>query len=91
MRDTIVDQDNVGTSMAGALESLASHYEQMDAALKDTEAGETLGEEDLQRELSLRLILKFSDVVSEMYRDVEELPVILSELEEGGRMIDAHQ
>lgn len=26
-----------------------------------------------------------------MYRDVEELPAILSELEDGGRMIDAHQ
>ncbi|XP_006459322.1 hypothetical protein AGABI2DRAFT_184045 [Agaricus bisporus var. bisporus H97] len=74
MRDTIVDQDTVGTSMAGALESLASHFEQMDAALKDTEAGEILGEGDLQQ----------------MYRDVEELPAILSELEDGGRMIDAH-
>lgn len=51
MRDTLIDQDNVGTSMAGALESLASHYEQMDTALKDTEAGEILSEDDLQREI----------------------------------------
>lgn len=44
--------------MAGALESLASHFEQMDAALKDTEAGEILGEGDLQREILFRLNLK---------------------------------
>lgn len=53
MQDTLVKQDTVATSMAGLLESLASHYEQMDTALKDTEAGEIFSEEDLQRVLFL--------------------------------------
>ncbi|KXN91701.1 Autophagy-related protein 17 [Leucoagaricus sp. SymC.cos] len=74
MQDALVGQDTVATSMANLLESLASHYEQIDTALKDTEAGEIFSEEDLQQ----------------MHRDVEELPAILSEIEESGRAIDGH-
>jgi len=36
--------------MARHLESLAAHFDQMAAALKDNEAGETFSEEDLQGE-----------------------------------------
>jgi hypothetical protein len=34
--------------MAGHLESLASHYDQMAGALRESEAGEVFSEEDLQ-------------------------------------------
>lgn len=53
IQDALVGQDTVATSMADLLESLASHYEQMDTALKDTEAGEVFSQEDLQRAILL--------------------------------------
>ncbi|KAJ3566149.1 hypothetical protein NP233_g7185 [Leucocoprinus birnbaumii] len=74
IQETLVGQDHVATTMAGLLESLASHYEQMDTALKETEAGEVFSEEDLLQ----------------MHRDVEELPAILSEIEQSGHLIDGH-
>jgi len=39
---------DVSIDMARHLESLASHYEQMAAALKGSEIGESFSEEDLQ-------------------------------------------
>ncbi len=50
-------------TMANLLESLATHYEQMDTALKDTETGEIFSEGDLQRasaHFSLPNISQFS-------------------------------
>ena len=41
-------QAEVSTQMAGHLESLASHYEQMAGALRESEAGEAFSEDDLQ-------------------------------------------
>ena len=41
-------QKDVSIDMARNLESLVAHYAQMAAALKDSEAGETFSEEDLQ-------------------------------------------
>lgn len=41
-------QMDVSIDMARHLESLTAHYDQMAAALKDSEAGETFSEEDLQ-------------------------------------------
>lgn len=41
-------QMDVSIEMARRLESLASHYDQMAAALKDSEAGESFDEQDLQ-------------------------------------------
>ena len=41
-------QMDVSIDMARHLESLATHYDQMVVALKDSEAGETFSEEDLQ-------------------------------------------
>ena len=41
-------QMDVSVDMAHRLESLAGHYDQMAAALKDSEAGESFSEEDLQ-------------------------------------------
>ncbi|GBE87793.1 autophagy protein Apg17-domain-containing protein [Sparassis latifolia] len=59
--------------MAGQLESLARHYDQMSSALRDSETGEELLEDDLQA----------------MNRDTEELPAIISELEDGVSSIEA--
>lgn len=41
-------QTDVSTEMARHLGSLTAHYDQMAIALKDSEAGETFSEEDLQ-------------------------------------------
>lgn len=41
-------QMDVSIDMARHLESLAAHFDQMAAALKDSEAGEAFSEEDLQ-------------------------------------------
>jgi autophagy-related protein 17 len=41
-------QDSTSTHMAGHLESLAGHYEQMASALRDSEAGEAFSDDDLQ-------------------------------------------
>jgi len=38
--------------MAGVLENLASHYDNMAGALRETEKGEVFGDEDLQSKLS---------------------------------------
>lgn len=43
----------MATTMGSLLESLASHYEQMYTALKETEDGEPFGEEDLLRTIFL--------------------------------------
>jgi autophagy-related protein 17 len=48
MQNTLTAQEATIASMAGLLESLASHYDQMAGALKDSEAGEAFSEEDLQ-------------------------------------------
>ncbi|KAF7312338.1 Kinase activator [Mycena indigotica] len=65
--DTLLStKDNTITAMARHLESLAAHYDQMAGALNEAEDGEAFGEEDLQA----------------MNRDTEELPSIISELEE---------
>ncbi|KAJ3874023.1 autophagy-related protein 17 [Lentinula edodes] len=69
----ITSQDSAQIGMAGHLESLAAHYDQMCNALREREAGDVFGEDDLQ----------------DMNRDTEELPSILSELEENLRSVTA--
>ncbi|KAL0580950.1 Autophagy-related protein 17 [Marasmius crinis-equi] len=59
-------QNSVTVPMARHLESLASHYDQMATALHDSEAGEVFSDEDVQQ----------------MNRDTDELPSIMTELEE---------
>ncbi|KAI0058213.1 hypothetical protein BV25DRAFT_1919577 [Artomyces pyxidatus] len=68
----LTEQEDVSTTMAAQLESLASHYDQMEGALKDIEGGEQFDEDDLQ----------------EMVRDTEELPAIISELEDACTSIE---
>ncbi|KAF8969245.1 autophagy protein Apg17-domain-containing protein [Flammula alnicola] len=60
--------------MASVLENLASHYDGMASALKETENGEVFSEEDWQI----------------MNRDTEELPVIMAELEESANTIEGY-
>ncbi|KAI0303808.1 autophagy protein Apg17-domain-containing protein [Multifurca ochricompacta] len=65
-------QEHWTTGMAHQLESLAEHFEKMEVALKDSEAGERFSEGDIQ----------------EMLRDAEELPVILAELEDAWAAVE---
>ncbi|KAJ4479988.1 autophagy-related protein 17 [Lentinula aciculospora] len=67
----ITGQDSAQVGMAGHLESLAAHYDQMGNALRESEAGDAFSEDDLQ----------------DMNRDTEELPSILSELEDNLRFV----
>ncbi|KAF9790384.1 autophagy-related protein 17 [Thelephora terrestris] len=68
-------QADVSIEMARHLDSLTAHYDQMAAALKESEAGETFSEEDFQA----------------MNKDANELQFILMELEDGLKAIeDSH-
>ncbi|KAI6003417.1 autophagy-related protein 17 [Pisolithus marmoratus] len=66
-------QEHTTIDMAKHLESLTAHYEQMASALHDSETGEVFSEEDLR----------------EMIRDTDELPAIMSELEDSVKEVDA--
>lgn len=44
----IAPQDSAKVCMAGHLESLAAHYDQMVNALRESEAGDAFSEDDLQ-------------------------------------------
>ncbi|KAF9466562.1 autophagy protein Apg17-domain-containing protein [Collybia nuda] len=72
VEDILATQDAMSTVMAAHLESLASHYDQMATALRDSEAGEAFNEDDLQ----------------DMNRDTDELPLIMAELEESADAIE---
>jgi len=65
-------QEHWTTEMANQLEGLAEHFEKMEVALRESEAGETFSEGDIQ----------------EMMRDAEELPVILAELEHAWKAVE---
>ena len=47
MKDILHTQESVGASMASHLESLASHYDQMKAALRDKDSGVEFSAEDM--------------------------------------------
>lgn len=47
VEETLAAQDKRSTSMAAHLESLASHYDQMASALRESEAGEEFSDEDI--------------------------------------------
>lgn len=44
----LAQQERTSATMASHLESLAAHYDQMATALKEKEAGEDIGEEDME-------------------------------------------
>ncbi|OBZ72535.1 Autophagy-related protein 17 [Grifola frondosa] len=73
VEDIFSSQETARTKMAGQLESLVQHLGEMEGALKDILAGEEFDDEDLQA----------------MNRDTEELPVIVTELEESMASINA--
>jgi len=82
--------------MAALLENLASHYDGMASALRETELekGEAFSEEDMQG--SSGGILVYIDiycacVLAVMNRDTEELPAIMAELEESVHAIEGYQ
>ena len=85
-------QEITTTAMAKHLESLASHFEQMESTLNDCEAGEELSEEDL-RGMDIRLTISFVITYHdpEMNRDTDELPAIMAELEESVNVIQEAQ
>ncbi|KAF8517689.1 autophagy-related protein 17 [Hysterangium stoloniferum] len=85
-------QEDISTTMANHLESLAAHYDQMATALKEKEGGEELGEEDMEG-MSMHywailiMILKLLLIV--FVRDTAELPAIIADLEESITSIEA--
>ncbi|KAH9919879.1 autophagy protein Apg17-domain-containing protein [Amylocystis lapponica] len=72
-QDIFTSQETASVKMAGHLESLTAHFEQMAATLRDSEAGEEFDEEDIQQ----------------MNRDTDELPAIIAELEDSVSSIAA--
>jgi autophagy-related protein 17 len=88
-------QKDVSVDMARHLESLVAHYAQMAAALKDSEAGETFSEEDLQGNVAMGpggpcrpewLMFRLA-----MNRDANELQFIIMELEDSLKVIEDSQ
>jgi hypothetical protein len=79
--------------MAHQLESLTEHFEKMEVALRDSEAGEMFSEDDIQGTHRHGLIActSCSSVCQEMMRDAEELPVILAELEDAWTVVERSQ
>jgi autophagy-related protein 17 len=93
INDILESQAKVSTHMANHLESLASHYDQMAGALRESEAGEVFSEEDLQ---GLLISFELEDsvgfkLVQDMNRDTNELPSIMAELEESIFSIESSQ
>ncbi|TFY83282.1 hypothetical protein EWM64_g718 [Hericium alpestre] len=70
--EVLTKQEDLSATMAEQLESLAEHYDKMEGALQEHEAGEVFGEDDLQ----------------DMQRDTNELPAIVSELDESCAAIE---
>ncbi|KAH9928641.1 autophagy protein Apg17-domain-containing protein [Fomitopsis serialis] len=68
-------QEDAKGKMAAHLESLAAHYDQMAAIMQEHEAGEEFSEDDIR----------------DMNRDTEELPAILSELEQNMKAMEETQ
>jgi autophagy-related protein 17 len=47
VKDILISHESTNSTMANHLHGLTSHYDEMDAALKDSESGIVIGEEDL--------------------------------------------
>ncbi|KAH9945266.1 autophagy protein Apg17-domain-containing protein [Epithele typhae] len=73
-RDIFKSQEKTSSKMAEQLESLVHHYNNMDNAFHDFEAGEEFSEEDMQG----------------MNGDADALPVIVGELEGSLRSIEVY-
>jgi len=95
IQDIIAEQETLAHSMASLLESLVSHYDGMESALKDIENGETFSEEELQSTSKLNIIygrkLFINTIDPAMNRDTEELHAIMNEMEQSADTIDRYQ
>mgnify|MGYP002403732033 CR=1 FL=1 len=88
MQDVLIAEDTIIASMAEKLESLAVHYDNMAGALKESEAGEAFSEEDLQGEGVVLQPRPRLTILLAMNRDTDELPIIMSELDESATEIE---
>jgi len=89
METVLSAQMQLSAGMAGHLESLAAHYDQMAGALREIEAGEQFAQEDLQ---GIKLQAQFRahvDSFLAMNRDTQELPSIIMELDESCNSIES--
>lgn len=80
--------------MAGLLVNLASHYDQMAGALKDTESGEVFSEGEMWSKSFLcynsSTIFMLLCAIA-MNRDTEELPRIMADMEQHSHNIENDQ
>lgn len=96
VQDIIIAQEKLVRSMASVLENLASHYDNMATALKESENGEAFTEEELFGESSgcVFFVVGVARLTKEclvMKRDTEELPAIMSEMERDMKAIEGFQ
>ncbi|KAF8656814.1 hypothetical protein AX16_002363 [Volvariella volvacea WC 439] len=74
IEEVLSQQDTLSSSMAANLEGLASLYDQMASALSDSEGGEAFIPEDMPA----------------IERDIQELPTVITELEENAELLEHH-
>jgi len=75
--------------MAKHLEDLAHHFGQMETALNEHEAGDVVGEEDMESNADfLRHWCDTHITYLVFIRDTAELPSIIAEMEESLRLIE---
>lgn len=89
-------QEKISVKMAGQLESLVHHYNNMDNALHEFESGEEFSEEDMQGDVTCLVPSKYTgeltrEVILGMNGDANALPVIVTELEDGVKSIEKSQ
>ena len=78
--------------MAGLLVNLASHYDQMAGALKDTESGEVFSEGEMwSKSFCCLTFCCSSSYIIAMNRDTEELPRIMADMEQHSHNIGDDQ
>ena len=89
----ITRQEVIVASMAGLLVNLASHYDQMAGALKDTESGEVFSEGEMWSKsfLLFNSLLRSCSCIIAMNRDTEELPRIMADIEQHSHNIGDDQ
>ena len=75
--------------MAKLLEDLAHHFGQMETALNEHEAGDVVGEEDMESNVAFFGQWCNAHIIRLVFiRDTAELPSIIAEMEESLRLIE---
>ncbi|PPQ64135.1 hypothetical protein CVT24_008765 [Panaeolus cyanescens] len=75
VQELVIAQERMVNAMAGLLENLTGHYDNMATALHESESGEVFDEEDLMA----------------MNRDTNELPAIMTELDNNFAAVQRYQ